>query len=131
MVEVIRALTDAVDKVGLVAVLILVIAAAAGYIVYWNRRLVDKLTEMQTITIDRNTRANADNTQALHGLSTNVKEMAEWMKKMGSDPMGVCKVAAVLEAKGVMCTQEQLERAIEIVMRRQRDGGKDAPTHRN
>ena len=95
MADVIRALTEAVDKIGLLAVLIISIIVAAIYIVTWNRRLVDSMSNLGKETIQRNTISMNDNT------ASNLKLVA-----------AVDKLCAAFDSDSIKKTKEEIIEAV-------------------
>lgn len=111
MAEVIRALTEMVDKIGLVAAVVIVVIIASAYIVKWNRTLVDKLVEVHNSistlsnqTISRNTVSMNANTETGLKLVNTQTELISSVKKLcdafGSDPTRVCQLGATLRKAG-------------------------------
>lgn len=127
MADIIRALTEAVEKIGLTAVLMLVIAAAAGYVVVWNKKLVSALQQLMGDTIQRNTVAANANTESNLKLATAVSKSHEsfasleetiqkFSEQWGSDPMKLCRadairdrVDAALKENGIICKSHELD----------------------
>lgn len=100
MVEIIRSITDAVDKIGLLAVLILVIVGASFYVVYWNKQLVSKLSDVQANLSDVQSKTIKDNTLAM---LENTRVFRDFASKWDSDQVGkICKAH----------TEEQLRKAV-------------------
>lgn len=106
MADLVRALTEAWEKIGGIAVLTLAILVGAGYVVYWNRRLVDMLDQAQGKTIKENTAELANN-------SAVIAEQNAYLKKFGSDPTKLCKAEVIKEGISLGCDAKALAKAYE------------------
>lgn len=102
MGDLVRALTEAWDKVGGQAVMTIVIIVAAGYTIHWNRRLVDALTASkdslaftQRDTITRNTAAMENNTGSNATLQKAIDKLCV---AMGSDPRKLCQYSVTFNS---------------------------------
>ncbi len=118
MVDLINALSAAVEKNGLTAVMILVVICGAGFIAYWNTRLIQgvmaatsELRQLSTDTIQRNTVANNDNTASNLKLTSAVNKMVD---SWGSDPQKMCKADVAAAAAMAGCKLGEME----IIMRK-------------
>ena len=97
MADIIRAVAEAWERIGGMAVLTLTIIVAAGYVVIWNRKLIDKLAVMQETTIKENTEAQHQNTGGMAVLSSSVNKLCA---AFGSDPTKVCQIMSSLREAG-------------------------------
>lgn len=103
--DIIRALTDMVERVGAasaiavaIAVLCVIVTIAAAYVIKWNNRLVDKLVETQensvalsTNTVERNTVSMNANTES------NLKIVAILNKREETDQQFTKRVARLIK----------------------------------
>lgn len=113
MADIIRAFTEAIDKVGLLAVLIVTIIIGTAYIVHWNRQLVNSMRSLGSDTINRNTVSMNDNTSSNLKLVAAVEKLCE---AFDSDMVRKTKEEVVEEiAKRFNCRAAE----VEILMREQ------------
>lgn len=100
MADIIRALTEAIDKIGLLAVLIVAVVVGAAYIVHWNKQLAKELSEARRVVAEvqgkalvANTVSMNENTHVLKMDMEQRKEEREALKKFGSDSLRqICKL---------------------------------------
>ena len=107
MADIIRALTEAWERIGGMAVLTLAVVIAAAYVVFWNRRLVDSITTLSVEVIHRNTVASNSNTQSNIELKSEVSRLAEIAEALGSDPTKIVEhlreLVAQIKSSGIQC----------------------------
>lgn len=98
MADIIRALTEAIEKIGLVAVLTVIIVVAAGYVVIWNKRLIEMMQQFSERTVKANTDAMLDNTAKLdeaaksnHDIGNKIAETTSTLKSLVEQQKDICK----------------------------------------
>jgi hypothetical protein len=134
MVEVINAIGELINRIGVSAFIFISVLAIAGLILWTNWRLnstvfeltrnvldlTKNLGEVQGTTIFANTSAMNVNTAAIREQSLAIKEQSEYLKKMGgSDPTGMCKVndniekiKKIIVENGYKCPSENILKTI-------------------
>lgn len=130
MVDIIHALGELLDRVGVPAFILICALGIVGLIVWTNWRLNStvfeltgnvlslnkRLGDIQNTTILANTMAMHVNTAAAEKQTAAIKEQSDYLKKMGgSDPTGLCKVndniekiRKVIIENGYQCPSEGL-----------------------
>lgn len=94
MVEIINAFTGMAERIGGPMTLTFVIICAAGYVVVWNKKLIDQMQQFSQETITANTSGMGHNTDALKELTYEAKKQNSILEKFGSDPMKMCQSGA-------------------------------------
>jgi hypothetical protein len=142
--RIIEALSSAVEKNGLTAVLILVIAAGAAFVAFWNSKLVksnqdlvtrlartaNDIKTLATETVARNTVANDNNTASNLKVVASVDRLID---ALGSDPKKLCifaqdpeAVRAELAAHGVFCNIHEVTILLKTMLK-ERQCNSDSP----
>ena len=113
MGDIIRALTEMIDKIGITAAMIVVVIIAATYVVMWNKRLIDTMQSFSEKTVRDNTLSMNANTAANQTQTQAVAKLTEYMHKFGSDPLSLCKVEQLrTQIEKLIAVKEKLEQRL-------------------
>lgn len=148
MVELVVAVKDAIKELGPFAATVAAVLLGAGFVIYWNSRLVNMVIEsagetrrlanqiqsLSSVTIERNTvsqnAATESNLKVCAAVDKNTEAtvaLAEHMKKWGSDPAKLCgwrEIVIMAAHEGL--SESDLIRALKVAGK---NVPKDAATH--